>query len=456
MTRGLPRRASLVGWGGSLALHAGLVLLATLGLRPPDTGFEFQAPMEVELGLAEATEVALPSAPASEPPPPPEPPAEHAPTETFSEEGLASAPVADAGPPDAGPRDAGPRRRRDGGASDGGADAGLDGGADAGAVGFLAGGGPPVAFLPAGAQLALRVDMDRVRASPIADDVTQFLAVVPDWQALLGGSGVEPVRDLSRVLLATPDLQRASVVVAGRLADGAPDPRAVAEQLAAARGVPAVWRQESGIDATRWPSPDPTTRDIGLLDARHFVIARPEDLPRVLAIAADRQRTDRPDERDAPPDGPVSPESAAEALLSMHPGEGVSIEVENVAAFVRRSPCPLPLRLRVGITDDEQGVRLGGDAVFERADDAATAQVCLADLARRAALNVIVTLYGLSGPLERLDLRAEGTTLHLESAFRLQELRTLFTLLRGLLSPAPVAPAPAAPAPPVPAAVPPP
>src|SRR5690606_18590026 len=127
------------------------------------------------------------------------------------------------------------------------------------------------------AQLALRIDMDRIRTSPVGEDVRGLLRVIPDWQALLGGSDVDPVRDLSRVLIATPNLSRASLVVAGRLSPGAPGPRAIAEQLAAAEGVPVEWTEEHGVARTRWPSPDATERDVALIGDRHFVIARGQD-----------------------------------------------------------------------------------------------------------------------------------------------------------------------------------
>ncbi|MDH3202942.1 MAG: MSCRAMM family adhesin SdrC, partial [Myxococcales bacterium] len=43
--------------------------------------------------------------------------------------------------------------------------------------------------IPPGAQLALRIDMKRIRESPLGQDVTRFLSGVPDWQLLLAGSG---------------------------------------------------------------------------------------------------------------------------------------------------------------------------------------------------------------------------------------------------------------------------
>lgn len=414
VTDPLARRSALFGWACSIAVHLGVVAFALLGLAAPDSGFEFQAPLEVELGLVEATaiEVAPPAATAMD--------EATAPTATGAADGEGP------GARDAGvPRDAGPRRPR--------RDAGVDAAAERGI-----GEGAPVAFLPAGAQIALRIDMDRVRTSPIGEDVASMLRAVPDWQALLGGSDVDPVRDLSRVLIATPNLQRSRVVVAGRLSDDAPDARTIAERLATAQGAQIDWREEAGVPATTWPSPDETVRDVALLGDRHFVIARPEDLPRVLAIAAARRR--RGAEQDP-----------ADALLSMEPGEGVSIEIENVGAFVRRNPCPAapPLRLRGGMREGE-GVHVHIEARFARAEDASESGRCLEDLARRYAGNVIVGLYGLSGPLDRLAFRADEETLRIETRMTYAEIRTVLGLVRGLFArpPPPPSPPPTPPPPP--------
>ena len=64
----------------------------------------------------------------------------------------------------------------------------------------------PVAFLPPGGQIALRLDLDRVRQSPARPDVERLLHALPDWQAILGTCG-SPALDLSRVFIHTPNLR---------------------------------------------------------------------------------------------------------------------------------------------------------------------------------------------------------------------------------------------------------
>ena len=50
------------------------------------------------------------------------------------------------------------------------------------------------ALSPPGAQLALRIDLDGIRGSPLASDVSDLLGGIPDVHALLDGSEIDPVR----------------------------------------------------------------------------------------------------------------------------------------------------------------------------------------------------------------------------------------------------------------------
>ena len=404
------------------ALHV-LFLLFVLALESPfDTGFEFSIPVEVELGLTDAQEVE--AAPVSD-----SPAEESSATEgqgaTSTGAGLDGGVPSDAGG-DGGRPDAGRRRRR-------------DAGADVGplvATGAGGDGGSPVAFLPAGAQIALRIDMDRIRASPLRRQVEELLAAIPDWEAVLGGSGIEPVRDLSRVLIATPNFQRANIVVAGRLTDDAPAPREVAERVAAASGHTLEWTDQDGIESAPFYSPDGADRRVALLDAHHVVLSRPEDLSRVLAIASARTT-----ETETNP---------ADALLSMNEGEAVSVEVEGLAAFVRRSPCEIARRARVAMLqrEDADGVALDGLAWFDTAEHASSARQCFDDLRVRAAANPLVQMMGFSVPLYELELVAEDHVVHVHGSLTYDQLRRIMEMLRGMIQ-RPPPPPHMAPPPPV-------
>lgn len=418
----LLRRSALFGVVGSLALHATSLLTLLAVTTPPPPAFELTFPIEVELGMTEATEVSAPA-----PPPEASEPVASGGSGAGSGAGSMDAGVprdgsiGDGGSGDGSIDDAGRRRRR--------RDAGVDGGAP-----LLAGegegaggdGDSPVAFLPAGAQVALRADLDLARASPVRDEVEELLAALPDWRILLGSSGVDPVRDFSRVLIATPNFDRSRLVVAGRIAEApagetARSPREMADALAAARGEPLAWTETEGIESAPW-NVDATPRTLAIVGPRHFVVARDEDIARVLQIAASRRRGD-----DVP----------ADSLLSMREREALSLEVEGVRHFARRSPCLVPQTLRIGMTAllDESGVGIEAEARFDDEEGATSAAECLDDLREQYATNFLVLSMGLGGPLSRLEIVAEGPRVLAHGGMTYPELQRILNLLRGFFVP---------------------
>ncbi|MBN8609234.1 MAG: hypothetical protein J0L92_01520 [Deltaproteobacteria bacterium] len=404
----LTRRAGLAGWASSVLVHGTLVALVSLTVEVPDYGFEFSVPAELELGMTDVVEVeAIP--------PPPSPASEEPAGTNGSGPGAmdAGVPPSDGSIGDGGvPSDA-PRRRRRDAAMDPDAGELLASGAGDGAR-------PPVAFLPAGGQIALRLDLDRVRSSPVRSDVERLLGAIPDWQALLGSSGVDPVRDLSRVLVATPNLQRSSLVVAGRLTTEADAPMAIVERLIVAGGGTPQWEDVEGVPTSDWPNPDATSRRVAIVGDRHFVIARPEDLPRVLAIAAARAASDATD-------------TPADALLALPDGAAITIEIEGARAYVRQSPCVVPTRLAARVDEDTSEVRVSLHAIFDSAEQSSEAAACFERLRARALGNPFVSFAGMGGPLGALEIETTEAALDARTSLSYGQVRTLLRYVQGML-----------------------
>ncbi len=437
----LSRRATALGWFASLLVHGALLGALYLYGQVPDYGFAFEVPAELELGMTDAVALDTPPTPPARDEPPP-PPRDEASGATPSEPG-SDAPSALASADAGVPRDAARARRR--------RDAGPE--AVPSAPSEPRAEPPPVAFLPAGGQVAMRLDLDRVRDSQVRADVEALLAVVPDWQILLGESGIEPVRDLSRVLVATPNFQRRSLVVAGRLAEGAADASAIVERTAQADEDGVGWAEIAGVPTTRWPSDDGTERRVAILEERLFVIARPDDLPRVLAIAAARAQGDA--------------SSTADALLALPEGAAITVEVEGVRSYARRSPCAVPTRLSSRADPHALDVEVSLHAIYDTAEEATEAARCFESLRARVVRNPFVSFAGMGPALTGLRFAVEGASLDAHTTLSYGQVRTLLRYARGMLEPptppppsvtpvpppgaaSPTAPPEASPPPPVP------
>lgn len=427
-------RALAIALGLSVVLHAVIGIVVRDALTAPSFDFDLELPDTVELGLTDEMEAApvLPNE---------EPPLEVAATTPSGsqgsggfdggvphEAGVGDAGVDDAGLSDAG-GDAGRRRRRD---------AGVDAGPLV-AASETGGEGEANARIPAGAQIALRLDLAIVRASPLSRDVAALLAAIPDWQLVLEGSGLDPLVDLDRVLLASPNLQRAQMVMAGEHAhaaegeDGTAWMRGVVERFGVARGAPTPWRDELGVQVAPWPNVDETSRVVAILGPRHFALCRSEDLERVLAIAMARDAAQAAQAAEAAESPDEVRTRGAAALLSMEPDEALSLEVEGARQFLRRGdPTLFPARVRTSMSrEGENHVKL---RVWARYDDADQAERAMEYWnAQREALagQTMVSLLGFSGPLRDASVVREEGELRVESLLTHRQVRAILGFLEG-------------------------
>jgi len=467
------RRKPLVvtlAWITSIGLHAAVAGYVYWSTSTPELGFEFTLPTEVEFGLTDAVEVSQGAGAA-----PPSAAAAQAakgaggegPGAALDGGVPADAAIADAGV-DGGPeeRDAGPRRRREQTPrepvaradeteepfprADETEEQGPGSGEEGEGRGETDEEGRGVAFLPAGSQIALRLDVARIRRSALGSDVRQLLDVIPDWQAVIGGSGIDPLDDLDRVLIATPNFDRARVIAAGRARGGEDAIRAATEHLADGEGASADWRRAEGVPVADWHDHGPTDRVIALVGPSHFVISRPQDLSRVLGVA--RARADEQRE-----EGAVHP---ADALLSMDEGEGLSLEIEGARNFARasrrrRGPIEaVPTRLRLALSELPDGVAVRSTWTYEDEAQAERAQAFWDRMREGYARNVITAVLGLAPILQRARIEQSGSELTVRVDLSNDEMRHLVSLVRDLFqdrararsraaSPSPALPRPA-------------
>ena len=282
--------------------------------------------------------------------------------------------------------------------------------------------------------------MKRVRESPLAPDVTGFLRGVPDWQLLLEGSGIDPVEDLDRLLVATPNLQRSKLVLAGRHRRDASFARKSVKRLARSRGKGVRWRQRYGVATAPWYNLDPTPRTIALLSAHHFSITRRQDLQRILAMTKAREL------RDAKSEGLVAARGP-DALLSMGPEEAISLEVEGVHRFIVGNIKHVPVRLRLAVRETGPNeATVSVLATYASEADARDASIYWKRVAEFYSQQLIMTLAGFGKTLRRMEFGPERDRIQVSFPLTADQIRFILSYaegrLRGAAPSRPTRPAP--------------
>jgi hypothetical protein len=359
--------------GLSLALHAAFVaLLVSIPLDLPDD-FEFALPAQVEFGIVEDADPE-PEVLEPEPEPPVTPAVPKKPRlRGAGSSGPESESLEEARPQLPTPRDESASR------------------------------------MPAGSQIALRIDMGRVRESRLSGAARKLIRQIPDWHLLAGGSGIDPIDGLDRLLIATPDPRRRDLIVlAGKSVGDQKLIREAAETIAGSQGRTIEFRNERGIDVAPWHSIDPTERVIALIGPRHFTIAQPGVLGTVLAMTRHRERR-------ASAEG-LETARGADALLSLGEGDAISIEVENVSSYARRLPCPVPEKGRASIRETDDGVQIEASVFHSSAEEAEAAASCWERLRKIYASHLFVRLFGLGPALDRAQVEQADASVRVSVA----------------------------------------
>ena len=394
----------------SLAVHVTAFAYITSATAQYDFDFELALPAEVEFGLTGEMAMAADSAPPRATGFPDPRWAGNAAQDDDPEQIDAGVPLKDAGTD-----------------ADTDADAGTDAATDAASFPVASPTLSGPSRIPPGAQLALRVDLRRVRESPLGPDVTAFLRGVPDWQLLLDGSEIDPVADLDRLLVATPNLQRSRLVLAGRHRRGEGFARKSVKRLARSRGKSVRWQRRLGVPTATWHNLDQTRRTIALLSSEHFSISRQQDLERVLAMAQARELRDPKKEGLLAARGP-------DALLSMGPDEAISLEVEGVHRFVIGSIKHVPIRVRLAVREtgaDEATVSVL--ATYESEELADQASVYWKKVATFYSQQLIMSLTGFGKTLRRMDFTPDENRIQVSFKLNADQIRFILSYAEGRL-----------------------
>jgi hypothetical protein len=298
-----------------------------------------------------------------------------------------------------------------------------------GAGGFgsgTGGGGPP------GAVIGLHVDLQRVADSSLVLETPALLALIPGWQEVLAGSGLDPRDHFTRVFVATPSLDRGSLLVTARVRGGERTVKAAVMRLALERKLPATFADDAGLRVAPWRNRGPSERVAGLTPASQLLIARPADVRRAEAVAAALAR------RHARQPGMERAHGLA-ALLAMYQGEAVALSVEGARTFVPAAARAsaedyVPIGLRISLREvDEFYAHLRLFGYYESAARAAGAKERIEAMRPGLVEHPRSQYLGLQSAIREAQLELDGATLTIDATVTLHQTRYLMRAVSRLL-----------------------
>lgn len=273
--------------------------------------------------------------------------------------------------------------------------------------------GPLRSFVPESARVVSRIDMSRIRRSPVGPDIAGAIQASRSYQDWARGSGLDPVADLDAILLAGDALYSDRRVIVLRTTGDEARARDLVLRIALAHDATPTWREEGGFAVATYPDPALRVPHVVVLTAAHEVVIAPEDdLSRVLEVARDHAA------RRSTGDEVVEPQ------FSFAEGEVMALRSDEPPPSREGYPTP-PERYRLDVVEDAASgrtlVHLFGSFAAEA--DAAAAHEWLEVQARTFADHMLVRMAQLDRPLTEARIRHAGTELEASTDFTTDELR---------------------------------
>jgi hypothetical protein len=278
--------------------------------------------------------------------------------------------------------------------------------------------GPPQSYVTDGDTVVMRVDMARVRDSALSADIASLVRSYPTWRELLGSSGIDPVRDFDRVLVAAPSAVtgRGTMLIRHHLSDA--DIREAVLSMSVDRGTQPAWREVGGFDVVDWPAETDPPRVVVLTGPGELVVTTPNDLDRVVAVAADH-RTRR------------AGEELVEPALQLGDGTIATVVAEQLTEYARRRMRHPPEAFEVVLRDDgEEGrLRLRAQGTYADAETAEAARSYYLEQRDFYAEQMLVRAVGLDRPLREATIEADGARVDVSASFTEEEIQRVLGLV---------------------------
>lgn len=279
--------------------------------------------------------------------------------------------------------------------------------------------GPPRTYVADEDTVVMRLDMSRVRESAISSDIASLVRSYPTWSELLGNSGIDPVRDFERVLVTAPTAVtgRGVMLIRHRLTET--QVREAVLNMSVDRGERPVWREVDGFDVVDWPAETDPPRVVVITGPHELVVATPDDLERVVEVAADHRARRDGDE-------------VVEPALQLADGTIATVVAEQLTDYarsrIRHPPDAFEVELR---EDGEHDGRLALSARGRYADAAAAEQARSYYVGQRDfyANQMLVRAVGLDRPLREATIEAEGEQIDVQASFTEEEIQRVLGLV---------------------------
>jgi hypothetical protein len=279
--------------------------------------------------------------------------------------------------------------------------------------------GPVQSYVGDGDTVIVRIDLERVRSSSLSNDIASLVNSYPMWRELLGSSGIDPVRDFDRVLVAAPEAiaDRSVLLIRHHLTNARI--REAVLQLAVERGQQPEWETVDGFQVVHWPAQTEVPRIVVLTGEHELVVTTDADLNRVIAVAGDHA-------------GRRSGDELIEPALALEEGTIATIVASDLGEGSGRRLRYPPDAFNVSIREtaaEERRIELSAQGIYADAGAADTARRYFSEQRDFYAGQMLVRAVGLDRPLREAQIGGEGNVVQVSASLTEEEIERVLGLV---------------------------
>ena len=272
--------------------------------------------------------------------------------------------------------------------------------------------GPPPSFLVTPSRVFARIDVARIRASPVGPDISSAIRSTESWQRYAGSSGIDPIESFDAIVIGADAVYADRRTILLRHTQTDAQVRDAILRLSVARGGAPTWTEVDGLSVAAPPQTLAVPHSV-VLTAEHEVVLTPSDDVARVAEVAHAQGARR-----------TLAVQGIDPSLAFDANEILTAHVDEPPPRRAGWPEP-PQRYDLWLTEEpsthEVMVRIHGD--FDTPEHCHQSREFLTQQASYYASQMLVRAAGLNRPLEALVVTEQGTALDGHTTFTIEELR---------------------------------
>ena len=272
--------------------------------------------------------------------------------------------------------------------------------------------GPPPSFLITPSRVFVRIDVARIRASPLGPDISSAIRSTQSWQTYAGSSGIDPIESFDAIVIGADAVYANRRTILLRHTQTDAQVRDAILRMSVARGGAPTWTDVEGLAVAEPPQALPVPHSV-VLSATHEVVLTPSDDVTRVATIAHEQGTHR-----------TLPDQAIDPSLAFGVNEIIVAHVNEPPP--RRAGWPeMPQRYDVWVTEDPatHGVEVRFHGDFDTPEHCHASREYVAQQAAYYASQMLVRAAGLNHPLDALVMTEQGTALDGHTSLTVEEVR---------------------------------